>query len=110
MRSALLFRRWSWVSAGVAVSQAGLAILEAHTVQRDVEAYSTLRNPLADAVTGTLLDSGYQSSVVDDAVEDLALRRFRCDYSGIGLRGARWKCTATHSGQRALRVAVNVYL
>jgi hypothetical protein len=44
-------------------------------VQWHAEADGALRHPLADAVTGALLDTGYQRRVIDYAVEDLAGRR-----------------------------------
>lgn len=53
-----------------------------HTVQWYKEANGALRDPLADAVAGALLDAGDQSGFIDYAVEYLALGRFGCAHGG----------------------------
>lgn len=71
-----------------------------HTVERDIEADGALRDPLADAVAGAFLDAGDQGGVVDDAVEDLALRRLGRAQGQVGLAGPRRAGASTH-GLRA---------
>lgn len=71
------------------------------TVQRDKEADGVLGDPLADAVARALLDAGDEGSVVDDAVEYLALGRLGRAHGQVGLTGPRGKGAATHGGGRA---------
>lgn len=67
-------------------------------MERDKEAYCALRHPLTDAVAGTPLDSGYQSRVVDDAVEDLAGWCWLLGSSrpGVGGLGPQREVVAAH--------------
>lgn len=70
--------------------------LFSHTVEWDKEANGTLRDPLADSVTGALLYAGDQGGVIDYAVEYLALWRFgRAHGGGVGT-GPRWVRAAAH--------------
>jgi hypothetical protein len=73
------------------------------TVQRYVEPYGVLGNPLADPVTRALLDAGDQGRVVDDAVEHLALRWLGRAHGGLGLARPRRERTATHAYRGALQ-------
>ena len=66
------------------------------------EAYSTLRYPFADTITGAFLYTGNKGGIVDNAVEYLALRRLGWAHGDAGLLCSRWDCIATHFGQRTL--------
>jgi hypothetical protein len=65
------------------------------TVQRYIEAYRVLRNPLPNTIAGALLDAGDQGGIVDDAAEHLALR-------WLGLARPRREGAATHGCRGAL--------
>jgi hypothetical protein len=72
------------------------------TVQRYIEAYRVLRNPLANTIAGALLDAGDQGGIVDDAAEHLALRWLGCAHGRLGLAGPRREGAATHGCRGAL--------
>ena len=76
-------------------------------MQRDKEADGALRDPLADAVAGALLDARDQSRVVDYAVEDLALGWLGCAHGG-GVGGGPGRVQAAAHGCWGRGVAVSV--
>ena len=51
--------------------QSPLSHESSHTMQRHPDAYLAVLDPLPDTIPCTLLDAGYQGSLVDDAVENL---------------------------------------
>ena len=69
-----------------------------HTVQWYKEADGALRDPLADAVAGALLNAGDQGGVVDYAVEYLALGRFGGAHGGHVGAGPWRMRAAAHVG------------
>lgn len=68
------------------------------TLKRDEEPNGTLVYPLADTVTGALLDSSYEGGVINDTIEHLARGRVGDSHSsGVGSQ-AVGKIVAAHRG------------
>ena len=89
--------------AGAVLVRVRAAAPFGHTVQWYKEANGALRDPLADAVAGALLDAGDQSGFIDYAVEYLALGRFGCAHGGHVGTGP-WRMRAAAHGGWSVRV------
>lgn len=92
---------------GILLVRAVIPDMGEPTVEGHKEADGVLRDPLADTIASALLRAGNQSRVVNDAVEDLALRWLRRTQAATVRPWARRQCVAPHRGRCRSRAGLS---